>query len=307
VNSPEGNAPRGVVGKILALFVERAGDPAPAAPARTSALRSAFTLRGETTPLLAAAAALTCVGYIILLWAFVTWGKEAESRILSPVTLPSPAETVEQIPSLITERELLKSTLWSLRRIALGFLCVVSIGLPLGVLAGAFAGVRAFLSPPVLFLRYAPVAALLPLTVVWARGVGEGQKVLFLFLASIGFFVHDVASAIGAVEDRFVNTAATLGANARQLVTQVIFPLALPSIVTSMRTVLGVSFGYIVLAEVIAAEYGLGYLIQSSERRGAKEHIYLVLLVITSLAFCIDRGLAALERWLFPYKQGSGR
>jgi hypothetical protein len=88
-----------------------------------------------------------------------------------------------------------------------------------------------------------------------------------------------------------------------QPIYKVLLPLALPDITNSLRLLFGLAFGYIMLAEVINAKYGLGYIINISQRQGPREHIYLALILIALLAFAIDRALLAGQRWLFPYRQ----
>jgi NitT/TauT family transport system permease protein len=107
------------------------------------------------------------------------------------------------------------------------------------------------------------------------------------------------------VHQRYVETAQTLGASSPQIVARVLVPLALPDIYESLRHLFGLAFGYIMLAELINAEYGLGYLLATSQRRGLTEHIFLILMVIGLLAFGIDRLLLWLQRGLFPYRNAS--
>jgi ABC-type nitrate/sulfonate/bicarbonate transport system permease component len=104
------------------------------------------------------------------------------------------------------------------------------------------------------------------------------------------------------VDERYAETAYTLGAKKHQVIGKVLIPLALPDIFNSLRLLFGLAFGYIVLAELIDAKFGLGYIVQVSQRRGPREHIYLVLLVISLLAFTIDRILWYAQKKLFPYK-----
>ena len=95
----------------------------------------------------------------------------------------------------------------------------------------------------------------------------------------------------------------TFCASSRQIVVKVLVALALPDIYASLRHLFGMAFGYIMLAELINATYGLGYLLMTSQRRGLSEHIILVLLIIGLLAYGIDRALLWLQRGLFPYRQ----
>jgi ABC-type nitrate/sulfonate/bicarbonate transport system permease component len=146
------------------------------------------------------------------------------------------------------------------------------------------------------------VAALIPLTILWF-GIDETQKVMFIFIACIPFVFSDSVRAIVSLPDRYVETAQTLGATQVQIVSKVLVPLAMPDVYKSLRGLFGMAFGYIMLAELINAEHGLGYLLSTSQRRGLSEHIILILMVIAGLAFLIDRFLLLMQRGLFPYRE----
>ena len=225
----------------------------------------------------------------------------AESRLISPVILPSPAEVVESVPALFKERALVQSVAATLRRVLVGFGLAVLVGVPLGILAGAWRVIAAAGAPLALFGRNLPVAALIPLTILWF-GIDETQKVMFIFIACVPFVYSDALRAITSVHDRYVETAQTLGANSRQIVTKVLVALALPDIFDSLRHLFGMAFGYIMLAELINAGYGLGFLLMESQRRGPREHIILILMIIGLLAYGIDRVLFWFQRGLFPYR-----
>ena len=259
-----------------------------------------MVLRRPLPQLSGLALQLLSVILLLIVWGALTWGSP-EERILSPLTLPSPGEVVGEVKSLWFDAALTRSTGWSLRRIFLGFGLAALIGIPLGIAAGCFRAVEAFLKPATLFLRNVPIAALIPLTLVWF-GLGETQKVFFIFIACIGFVIFDTTRAVLDVDERYVETAYTLGAKKHQVIGKVLIPLALPDIFNSLRLLFGLAFGYIVLAELIDAKFGLGYIVQVSQRRGPREHIYLVLLVISMLAFTIDRLLWYAQKKLFPYK-----
>ncbi len=150
-----------------------------------------------------------CIGFILLVWWLLSAG-EGDSRIVDAYTLPSPRETFESFPDL-WKRELSRSILISLLRVLGGFLLAAAIGVPLGVIAGSYLRLNAFLKPLVLFGRSIPIAALIPLTMVWF-GLGEFNKVMFIFLATIAFVIFDTVNTVHAVPDRFIDTAYTLGA-----------------------------------------------------------------------------------------------
>jgi ABC-type nitrate/sulfonate/bicarbonate transport system permease component len=241
------------------------------------------------------------VAVVLLLWWIATLGATPADRLISPVVLPSPGEVLTSLPSLVTERSLLQSIVATLRRVLIGFLLSVAVGTPLGILAGAWRVLRAAAEPLVLFGRNIPVAALIPLTVLWF-GIDETQKIMFIFIACVPFVFSDAARAIENVPERFVETAQTLGASRWQIVSKVLVPLAMPDIYNSLRQLFGLAFGYIMLAELINAGYGLGYLLSTSQRRGLPEHIILILVIIGALAFAIDRLLYFFQRGLFPFR-----
>jgi len=260
-----------------------------------------FTLRlapPRTTRLLIGVGA---VGVIVLVWWFATSGLGTEDRLISPIILPSPLEVVRSFPSLWRDRGLLESIAATLRRVLVGFGLAAIIGVPLGIAAGSWRVIEAGGAPLALFGRNLPVAALIPLTILWF-GIDEAQKVMFIFIACVPFVYSDAVSAITSVPDRYVETAQTLGASSWQIVSKVLVGLALPDIVDSLRHLFGLAFGYIMLAELINAQHGLGYLLMTSQRRGMSEHIVLILIIIGLLAYGIDRLLFWFQRGVFPYR-----
>jgi ABC-type nitrate/sulfonate/bicarbonate transport system permease component len=246
-----------------------------------------------------------CMSACLGLWWFLTRGLP-EERILSYSVLPSPAETFSTIGSLWFDRGLTRNMLVTLKRLSLGFGLAAAVGIPLGVLCGCFSRINAFFLPLSLFGRNIPLAALVGLTFS-LFGIGEEQKVMFIFIACVAFILSDTASAIQEVGTQYIDTAYTLGAGRRQVILKVLIPLALPSVFHSLRLLFGLAFGYIMLAETIklgTEAGGLGDIINTSMRRGPREHVILVLLIIPVVALAIDRALYWIQRQLFPYRFG---
>jgi ABC-type nitrate/sulfonate/bicarbonate transport system permease component len=245
------------------------------------------------------------IACIFLVWWILTRGGEAQDRIISPVKLPSITETFGSFKSLGFEK-LADNAYVSLRRVILGFGLAALVGVPLGVLAGCFSRCAALLAPLTIFGRNIPMAALIPLSFL-LFGIDEFQKVMFIFIAAVAFIVFDSAQAIRDVPRRYIDTAYTLGAQRWQVVLKVLVPLAMPSIFNSLRLLFGLAFGYIMLAEVIqiGGVAGLGGIINNSFRRGPRELVYLILLIIPLIALVIDRFLYWVQSELFPYRYGS--
>jgi NitT/TauT family transport system permease protein len=265
------------------------------------AKRSLLALRISPPRMTRRLVGAAAVGVVVLLWWAATTGLGSEDRWISPVILPSPLEVFRSFPVLVKERALLQSIAATLKRVLVGFGLAAAIGVPFGILAGSWRVIESAGAPLALFGRNLPVAALIPLTILWF-GIDETQKVMFIFIACVPFVYADAVAAVTSVPDRYVETAQTLGAKPFQIVTKVLVPLALPDIYNSLRHLFGLAFGYIMLAELINAEHGLGYLLMASQRRGLSEHIILILLIIGLLAYGIDRVLFWFQRGLFPYR-----
>lgn len=281
------------------------GGTGPADPWPGRLFHNLLILRREISLLGTILLSLLSVALCLGLWWYVTLG-EAEERILPAYKLPSPEETFESLPSLWFDRELTRNTIATLRRVVLGFGLAILIGLPLGVLCGCFPAVNAFFIPLTLFGRNIPIAALVFLMYAFF-GIGEQQKVMFIFFACVAFVISDTARAINDVGSHYIDTAYTLGASRWQVIMKVLVPLALPSVFNSFRLLFGLAFGYIMLAESIKIGNeagGLGDIIITSQRRGPREHILLVLLIIPVVALAVDRLLFWVQRELFPHRYG---
>lgn len=242
------------------------------------------------------------IALCLLLWWVFTSGDTPETRWISPVVLPSPGEVIRSFPSLWTERALIESVAATLRRVLSGFALAIVVGVPIGILAGSYRALDAAFAPIALFGRNIPIAALIPLTILWF-GIEETQKTMFIFLATVPFVFGGTVDAVVNVHDRYVESAETLGASPRQVISKVLIALSLPNIYNNLRSLFGLAFGYIMLAELINAKYGLGYLLSTSQRRGLTEHIILILMIIGLLAYAIDRLLLWFQSHLFPYLQ----
>ncbi len=238
------------------------------------------------------------IALVFLAWWFVTRGSATEA-IVSPSKLPSPGAVLRSLGSLGGHlSDGIIATLW---RVLAGVLLAAVVGVVLGVLAGTNRAIGSAVAPVVIFLRSIPMGALLPLMLM-LFATGEKQKIMFIFFAIVPFVFSDTVKAISIVPQRYVETAQTLGASNRQILRKVLVPLALPEIVTSLRFQFGLALGYVMLAEAIAAESGLGVMLNNNERLGNIEQNYALLFIIALLAFVIDFLIRFFQRGLFQWR-----
>ena len=266
-------------------------------------LQSFLQIRGRVPHSAAIVLGALPILAILILWWLFTAGAP-EERSISPTILPNPVEVAQSIPELVTSRDLLHHIRASVQRVALSFLLALVVVIPLGILMGTFGSVRALFTPLSTASGYIPIATLVPLTMSWF-GIDELQKTIFLAMAFGIYLVPLVVKAIESVPEVYLRTSYTLGASRRDVIWRVLIPIALPELWHAMRLAFGVGWTYIVLAEVAVMVDGLGFLIQNSFRRGPREHIYLVILTITLIAWAADLAWQKLGKVLFPYRQES--
>ncbi len=267
-------------------------------------MKKFFEIRGNTSPGWSIILGTLPVVVLIGIWWYLTSGDVAEERIVSPVTLPSPLEVLQSFPSLITKGKLLEGIAASFQRVFIGFLIATAVALPLGIAMGSFGKVKQMFQPLAVMSGYLPIAALVPLTLSWF-GTGEEQKEMFLAIAFFVYLLPMVVKAMDKVDDVYIQTAYTLGASRWQIVAKVLCPIAFYDIWNAARLAFGVGWTYIILAEIIFSEAGLGQIIIIAQRRGPREYMYLVIIIIALLAWLTDLMFGLIGRFLFPYKRKS--
>nr|HQH13494.1 ABC transporter permease subunit [Candidatus Sumerlaeota bacterium] len=127
--------------------------------------------------------------------------------------------------------------------------------------------------------------------------------IMFLALAFIVYLLPMFVKAIEEVDNVYLQTALTLGARTRHILKDIFLGVSMPKIFHAMRLGFGIGWTYIILAEMVAADRGLGHIIIVAQRRGPREHIYLVLLVIVLIAYVTDKIWVRLGCRLFPYQE----
>lgn len=239
-----------------------------------------------------------------ILAVLIFWSGLAATGLLSKNQLPSPAAVAQAMSYLgwyEGRSQLAVATMWSVGRVATASLLVMLVGIPLGVLMGASPKVDAIFSPLIDPFRSAPVAALLPIMVMWF-GIGEFMKIAFLFVGSIVYLTPLVRDAIRAVPEGYLVSAQDIGATQWEGITKVLLPLAMPRIMDAIIVGVSISWTYITVAEYVNAQEGLGQLIANARRLSAMDQVFAGIFVIIAVALCTYQGLMWLKRRLYRWE-----
>ena len=216
--------------------------------------------------------------------------------------LPAPHEVVKGLLYLFFEQGLLESIGVSALRIAKAFALSVAVALPLGIAMGSFETVNRWFDPIVAPLRYLPITAFIPLLILWF-GIGESQKVAFLFLGTVVFLLPVVVDAIRAVPEELVQTSFTLGASKWQVIRTVLIPAALPQIFDSFRVMNAIAWTYIILAELVNPQNGIGYILRLAEQHLKPEWSFAGIVVVGVIGLVSDLLIGGLNRLLFSWRE----
>lgn len=238
---------------------------------------------------------LVGLGAFVAVWAFLSY-----SGRVSDYFLPSPTAVLSEWARLVTEGEFLVDVWASARRILLGFALSAALAVPLGVLMGSFRPVQALLEPLVGAVRYMPASAFIPLLIIWL-GIGDLQKVGVVFIGVFFPLTLLIADVAASVPRELINIAYTLGATRRQVFWRVLLRASLPGIVDTLRITLGWAWTYLIVAELVGAENGLGHLILQSQRFLATDRIIASILTIGLLGIATDALFRLLSARFFPY------
>lgn len=219
--------------------------------------------------------------------------------------LPAPEVTTNRFLELNADGyrnfTLLEHTWASLQRVLVGFFFGALLGIPLGYAMGLTNWARGWFDPIVEFMRPVPPLALIPLMIIWF-GIGEESKIILLFLAALWIMAIAARAGVSGVAISKVHAAYSLGASKWQILRKVIIPNSLPEIFTGSRVAMGVCWGTVVAAELVAAEKGLGMMIMVASKFQLTDIVIVGIILIGIIGFLIDVAIRFLESWLVPWK-----
>ncbi|MEM7652093.1 MAG: ABC transporter permease subunit [Pseudomonadota bacterium] len=245
--------------------------------------------------------------YSILIVAalLILWLISSIFQLVEPFYWPSIGATIDRVVKLVSEG-FRNFALWehvgiSVFRVLTGVAIGAAVGIPLGFAMGLSSVARGLFDPIVEFMRPIPPLALIPLIILWF-GIDEVAKIFLLFLASLFIMTIAARAGVSSVQISKVHAAYTLGASNFQILRHVILPNSLPEIFTGLRTSMGVCWGTVVAAELVAADKGVGSMIMIAKNFLQTDTVVIGIIIIGIIGYSIELLMRWLERKLVPWK-----
>lgn len=228
------------------------------------------------------------------------WYITAISGVIRPEFLPTPFSVAQAFVRLFVDRDFASDIVISVGRVWFAFLLSVVIAVPLGLFMSTYRSVGALLEPFIDFVRYLPVPALVPLLIIWF-GVGEASKIAILWMGTFFQLILLIAEDNKRVPAEYIEAGHTLGASNGQIMRHIIIPAALPNMIDNLRITLGWCWTYLIIAEIVAANSGIGHVIWSLRRFVKTPEVMAGIITIGIIGLLTDQAFRYAHRKLFSY------
>lgn len=235
---------------------------------------------------------------------FVIWTLLSATRAVNPLFLPSPLKVANALGDLASSGELWSDAKATLTRVGISFAIVIVISVPLGLAMGSLPVVRRLFEPMIGFVRYMPAPAFIPLLIIWL-GLEENSKIALLVIGTVFFNTLMTADVAAQVPRERINVSYTLGASRWVVMRKVILPSSVPGCLDALRVNLAATWNLVVVAELIAAQSGLGYRITRAQRFLQTDKIFAVLIVIGIIGVAMDISFRILRNRLAPWARST--
>ncbi len=273
-------------------------EPLPTSPKKRYLQPSVFwSIRQDIPKWLSIALVMAALLVPLLLWALLSY-----TGLVPAIFLPTPTAVLQAGKNLFLEDNLLLDILVSCGRVLAGFLAAAAVGIPVGIAMGTFPSMESLFSPLVGPVRYMPVAAFIPLIILWA-GLGEEAKILIIFLGIVFYNAIMIADAVKFIPSELLNVAYTLGANRPAVLFRVILPAVFPSILDALRVNVAGAWNFLVVSELIAAENGLGFKIVQAQRFLQTDKVLFSIAIIGLIGWATDWIFKVLAKMLTPWAE----
>ena len=238
-------------------------------------------------------------GFAVVLGA---WQALASMGWINAVLLPSPLRVIETFAELLKDGTLVRHVAASIERVLVGFMVAALVGLTCGVILGWFRTLSDFAKPVFEALRPIPPIAWTPIAILWF-GIGNAPSYFLVFIGAVFPVFVNTFAAVRNIDRTQINAALCLGASPRLVIFDVLIPASLPVIFPGLRIALGVGWMCVVAAELIAAQSGLGYMIQQSRVLLQTHQVVTGMIAIGIIGFAMNALMTLLERRLIPWRE----
>ncbi|WP_308642794.1 ABC transporter permease [Mesorhizobium sp. GbtcB19] len=229
----------------------------------------------------------SAAGLVVPILLLLSWWLVTSLGVVRPLFLPSPMAVLMEGWRQVQEGILFADASVSIYRIVIGWLAATAVAVPIGILMGNYRLIEGGLEPLISTVRYMPIVALIPLSILWA-GIGDTQKILILFLGT--FFQQSlmIMDNVKNIDMNLIRAGQTLGFSNSEILRRIILPAASPGIWDTFRITIGWTWTYLVVAELVAASEGLGRRIMDAQRYLATDTILFGTLFIGVLGLLTD-------------------
>lgn len=232
----------------------------------------------------------------------LTWFLVSQYSELDSTFLPSPLDVIHAFQRLWSKDYLIQDSLSSFTRVITGFILSAIVAIPVGILMGTFGSIRALCEPIIGIVRYMPAPAFIPLLIIYL-GIDEAPKIALIFIGTVFFNILMIMDSVKFVPQDLIETTYTLGGKRWQVLLQVITPYIVPRIIDTFRVNMAASWNLVVVAELLAANEGLGKRILLAQKFLRTEEIFACLIILGLIGFALDLGFRLLVRltckWAF--------
>lgn len=228
------------------------------------------------------------------------WQASTSFGWTSPQFLPGPLAVFEALVTMFRDQNFLWHIGVSFVRVWTAFLIALAMALPLGILMSTYRLAGALSEPLIDFIRYLPVPALVPLTIIWL-GIGEETKIALLWMGTFFQLVLLIADDMKRVPQEYVEIGFTLGAKPFRILKDVALPAMLPSLVDNLRITLGWCWTYLIIAEIVASDSGIGFVIWTARRYVKTPEVMAGILTIGLVGLLCDQAIRMAHRRWFRY------
>ncbi|MEX2650170.1 MAG: ABC transporter permease [Alphaproteobacteria bacterium] len=258
-------------------------------------MRALFAFRGQTSQRVDWALAVVAFVGFLTLWYLIAYFEVMPRRFL-----PVPDAVIGALWRMSVEGDFLSDIWVSIARVMVAFALSVAMALPLGILMSSYRIVGALSEPIIDFIRYLPVPALVPLLIIWL-GIDEESKIAVLWMGTFFQLVLLIADDAKRVPREFVEIGYTLGARNWQILRDIVLRGMLPSTVDNLRITLGWCWTYLIVAEIVAANSGIGHAIWSMRRFVKTPEVMAGILTIGVIGLVTDQIIRFAHRRAFRY------